>query len=327
MVSEISRRKDVSRRELVCPMMRSQLYWLFKESREDFARYVFPKITPGMPDQYQLDFLINDNPEVILNWCRQSGKTTSAAVKMVHAAIIKPHQQIVIASATQKQAGLLQAKVTQAIHLLQGTNPRWRTQKKVSVPEDPLDENSQIIRCSVLSLELANGSIIVSVPAHEGSIRGYSPQYLILDEASHIPDNVYFAARPLVIRTRGQLIIMSTPAGKRGFFYETWKLDDSSLWKSAIDARQCAYLTEEELNKERKRYSGRPLWFEQEYFLRFLEPEGALFSEELVKSMFVPAEKAPVRALKPALVVPGKAYPKGDKYERPQRFIPRIGYG
>jgi hypothetical protein len=54
-------------------------------------------------------------------------------------------------------------------------------------------------------------------------LRGFSAvSLLIIDEASRVEDSVYKALRPMLAVGNGDLWLLSTPFGKRGFFYENW---------------------------------------------------------------------------------------------------------
>jgi hypothetical protein len=81
------------------------------------------------------------------------------------------------------------------------------------------------VRCvqeTQLTMELTNGSRIVALPGEEGTIRGYSGVLLLVcDEAARIPDALYFSVRPMLAVSGGLLVALSTPFGRRGWFYET----------------------------------------------------------------------------------------------------------
>src|SRR5262249_46209279 len=79
---------------------------------------------------------------------------------------------------------------------------------------------------SALQLELVNGSRILSLPAQEETIRGYSGvNLLLIDEAARVPDALYRSVRPMLAVSQGRLVALSTPYGKRGWFYEEWRGD------------------------------------------------------------------------------------------------------
>src|SRR5215831_9017902 len=57
---------------------------------------------------------------------------------------------------------------------------------------------------STHTLELANGSRIISLPGKEETIRGFSKvALLILDEAAWVADDLYIAARPMLAVSDG----------------------------------------------------------------------------------------------------------------------------
>ena len=66
-------------------------------------------------------------------------------------------------------------------------------------------------------------------------MRGFTANFLIVDEAARVPDEVYAAATPMLAATNGALWILSTPRGRKGFFYEEWMAKDggSHPWLSA----------------------------------------------------------------------------------------------
>lgn len=64
---------------------------------------------------------------------------------------------------------------------------------------------------------------IVSLPSSEATVRGFSGAALIVeDEASRVPYDLYCAMWPMLAISGGRLVLMSTPFGKRGHFFEEW---------------------------------------------------------------------------------------------------------
>ncbi len=129
---------------------------------------------------------------------------------------------------------------------------------------------------TALTLELVNGSRIVALPGGEGTIRGYSGvALLIVDEAARVPDSLYFAIRPMLSVSRGRLVALSTPFGKRGWFYEAWGGDQE--WERVrITADQCPRIEAAFLEEERLALGER--WFRQEYECSFEDTIDAVFA-------------------------------------------------
>ena len=72
-------------------------------------------------------------------------------------------------------------------------------------------------------LRLTNFSRVVSLPCREETIRGYPRvSLLVIDEAARVPDDLYRAVMPMLAVSNGRMICLSTPYGRRGYFYEAW---------------------------------------------------------------------------------------------------------
>src|SRR4029077_11974686 len=108
-------------------------------------------------------------------------------------------------------------------------------------------------------------------------VRGFSNVSLMLiDEASRVNDDLYRAMRPTLAVGNGDLWLMSTPNGKRGFFYEEWTSGGEWWVRIGVAAPDCPRIDAEFLSEERA--SGGDKWYRQEYLCEFVEREGAVFS-------------------------------------------------
>jgi hypothetical protein len=133
-----------------------------------------------------------------------------------------------------------------------------------------------------LSLELDNGSRIITLPGTEKTIRGFSgAALLIVDEAARVDDGLYYAIRPMLAVSGGALIMLSTPAGQRGVFYEEWT--DGVGWERyEVPVEDVPRISEEFIEEERRALPRRI--FDQEYRCQFVETEDAVFTLEDVDS-------------------------------------------
>src|SRR5215208_3107256 len=155
------------------------------------------------PDPWQRDLLRSSSDRVILNCSRQSGKSTMTAIVVLHRALYHPGSLILCLAPALRQSQELFGKV---LGFYRG----------LGRPVSPQAERK-------LSLELENGSRIITLPASEKTIRGFSgTSLLVLDEAARVEDELYFAVRPMLAVSGGALMMLSTPYGKRGVFYEEW---------------------------------------------------------------------------------------------------------
>jgi hypothetical protein len=221
------------------------------------------------PDPWQAALLRSSAERVLLLCSRQAGKSQTAAALALRAALLEAPALVLLFSPTLRQSGeLFRDKVLRLFNALG---------RPVSITQE-----------SALQMALANGSRIISLPGDEGTVRGYSGvALLVLDEASRVPDALYNAVRPMLAVSRGRLICLSTPAGKRGFFYEEWT--GTGSWERVrIPAEQCPRIDPGFLAEEERTLG--PRWFRQEYGCSFEDVVGALFSEADIAAA---AEEAP----------------------------------
>lgn len=213
-----------------------------------------------VPDDWQREVLLSDE-DMLINIHRQGGKSTIVALKALWKAIFEP-TLIITLSPTQRQSGELFRKVREAYD-------RVHPAIKPGLVVDNL-----------LSFELENKARVVSLPGNEDTIRGYSaPGLVLIDEAARIDDNLFRSVTPMLSTSRGQLIMMSTPYGKRGVFYQEWC--NPKGWKKILrTVDMCSRINREYLEKERQRLGD--LWYRQEYYCEFLETEDNLIPLDLV---------------------------------------------
>ena len=212
------------------------------------------------PDPWQADVLRGGYQKLLINCSRQSGKSTVSAVFALHRSLYYPDYLVLLLSPSMRQSSELFKKVTTLLNKL------------------PLKPN--LIEENRLSLQLVNGSRIISLPAAESTIRGYSGVDLIIeDEAARVDDDLYRALRPMLAVSGGSIILMSTPFGKRGHFFHEW--EEGEGWKRVkISADECPRISKEFLDAERKSLGD--LWFNQEFGCQFCETENNVFSQSLV---------------------------------------------
>lgn len=143
---------------------------------------------------------------LILMCSRQAGKSTIVSSMPCHAAKYQKKSLSIVMAPSEAQAKEDMVKVKDFI----ARDPTYPSLRK----------------CSEEQIELSNGSRIIVVAATDKSARGYSrPRVVVLDEASRIPDVVYRSGVvPMVNKSPdSQIVMLSTPYGQQGFFYDTWK--------------------------------------------------------------------------------------------------------
>jgi hypothetical protein len=218
------------------------------------------------PDRWQHKLLRSSSDRVLLNCSRQSGKSTMSALIALHRALYRPGSLILCLAPALRQSQELFAKVLGFYREL-GRPVRAQAEGK-------------------LSLELENASRIVTLPGSEKTIRGFSGvSLLLLDEAARVEDPLYHAVRPMLAVSGGSLMMLSTPHGKRGVFYEEWT--EGIGWERyEVPATEVPRISEEFLEEERRSLPARI--FRQEYLCSFEELEDAVFLTEHVERAITP---------------------------------------
>ena len=124
------------------------------------------------------------------------------------------------------------------------------------------------------------------------TLRGFSAvSLLIIDEAARVEDNVYRALSPMLAVGDGDLWLLSTPFGKRGFFYEKWAHAGEEWARFSVPATECPRIRAGFLEEERRNLGD--AWFRQEYLCEFLDDGSQMFDREL--AMAILEEGEPLR--------------------------------
>jgi hypothetical protein len=225
-------------------------------------RVEFARSLGIVPDSWQAKLLCSQAKRVLLNCARQSGKSTMAAIIALHQALRHPSSLVLILAPAERQAKELFSKVAGFYHTL--GHP---------IPADSYRK---------LGVELASGSRIEALPGTEKTIRGFSGvDLLLVDEASRVADELYYAVRPMLAVSGGRLMMLTTPAGRRGVFHHEWS--EGEGWERyEVPAAEIPRIPASFLEEERRSL---PAWiYRQEYECSFEDLEDALFDYDLVAS-------------------------------------------
>ena len=210
--------------------------------------------------------MCSDAGRVLLNCSRQTGKSTTTALLALHTALYKPGTLALLLSPSLRQSGELFRKVTSFYHRLA--------------------EPVSLVAESALRLELANGARVVSLPGTEQTVRGFSGvDLLVIDEASRVADDLYFAVRPILAVSGGRLLALSTPFGTRGWWWQEWDRGGDEWERVQVTAEDCPRISAAFLEEERQHLG--EWWFKQEYMCEFLDSQSAAFTWEMVQSATV----------------------------------------
>lgn len=209
-----------------------------------------------VPDAWQSDVLRSRDPRVLMNCSRQSGKSTTAAIIALHRAVHVPGSLVLVVSPSQRQSAEL-FRVIAGLHRRVGTPPKAENLHEMTV---------------------ANGSRVLSLPGSETTIRGHSGvNLLVLDEASRIPDELFFAVAPMLATTGGRLLAMSTPFGRRGWWSDAWHSDQP--WSRVkVTAEECPRISRSFLEEQRAAMG--LFWYRQEFECSFEDADTSAFRSE-----------------------------------------------
>ena len=219
-------------------------------------------------DKWQKEVLDHDG-NITIRAGRQVGKSTVIAIKAARFAKDNRGTVTLVIAAAQRQSSLLFDKI------------RGEIDRLVEIGEVEYADEPTLTR-----IRLANGSAIYSLPAGRTGyfIRGFTVDLLIADEAAYIPEQVWRAVIPMVavsqkLRKKGWIILLSTPFGKGGYFYDSFHDKDFKTFH--VSSERCPRFPSDFLMKERRRMTKAE--YAQEYLGEFIDEWNQFFQTALIK--------------------------------------------
>lgn len=204
--------------------------------------------------------LINSKGDGVIISGRQCGKSTATSILAGRTALDNPNEFILIGAYVIEQAQLIFRKIHDYI---------LATDRKKIVGKVTLN-----------FLELKNGSKIYCRPIGDtgAGMRGFTATMLIIDEAAFIPDRAWEAIEPVISVSKGRTILLSTPQGKRGFFYKASV--NKNYFHIKVSARECPRHEKSFLDQKQAELS--PVAFATEYLGEFIDDYNRKFTEEWI---------------------------------------------
>lgn len=216
------------------------------------------------PDPHQVELLQCQDPQVLVNWPRQSGKSQTCAIKVLHKACFDPGDIVILAGEKEAQAMEVWEKAHKAHGILSEAG------------ELPSMERANNV------LKFANGSRVLALPSTVDSIRGYAARLALIDEAAFTGDDTLAKVMPMLSATGGQLICPSTPNGDRGWWRDAWKSGDTTWTRLTVTLADLPRLTEAEIARQKATLT--PNQFRQEFELQFLDTDQQFYSTETINA-------------------------------------------
>ena len=246
------------------------------------------KVLGVKPFPYQAELLLDENKRIVACMGRQTGKTTTIAMKAIYFADTNPNVTVLITSPSLRQSMIMFDRIATFVYSV----PRLR---------------NKIVRATRTLIHFENDSRIIALPCSENLLRGYTAQMVICDEASFMPEEVITQVIfPMLSTTDGYAIFLSTPWGKDHFFYRAFVNPAYSVHK--VKSEQCPLIKREFL-EEMKANMTREAYL-MEYEAEFVEALNSYFPQDLIRKCVELAQKLGVE-LYGSLEA---AFPSGDYY-------------
>ena len=222
------------------------------------------------PDAKQTEVLQSTARRVILNCSRQWGKTTVAVTKVLHMLLMREGTTALIICENLGQTSEFFAKLDEFLEQL----------------EIPIRGE----KGKRLGRRLPNGSRVIGLAAREGAVRGYTADFVFLDEASRIRDEVIDALGPVVAVRNGDWWMASTPQGMRGRFWELWIYGEGAdLLRVSVPWQENPRMSGAFIDK--MRHDKGDAYVQQEMECQFVENGVYLVSTEAVDELVVPLKR------------------------------------
>jgi hypothetical protein len=213
------------------------------------------------PDPWQEELLADGGSRALLLASRQVGKSTTCGALAVRLVLTQPGALVLLTSPSLRQSVEIFRKAT-ALY------------RRLGRPVPPLAETKT-------SIELTNGSRLVSLPGDPSTVRSFSAAALVVvDEAAYVVDDLVFAVSPMLATSGGRLILAGTPAGQRGVFYEKWTSTGEDWQRIRVPATSCPRLSPEFLEREFRSMGKR--WADQEWFCSFEAAMDSVFEPRFI---------------------------------------------
>jgi len=223
---------------------------------------LFARALVGLnPFPYQEKLLSDMSKRIVSCWGRQTGKTSTVAVKAVHYAYSNTNVTVLVASPSLRQSMIMFNRILGYI-------------KASFILKKALAKKTQTV------IQLLNGSAIVALPCSENLIRGYTANLVICDEAAFMPEDVIVQVIfPTLSATDGSAIFLSTPWGKDHFFYKAFTDPDYSVHH--VKSTECLLIKPEFLEEQKRNMTEEA--YRSEYLAEFTESANSFFPQDLIR--------------------------------------------
>ena len=220
-------------------------------------------LTKKQKEVYEL-YHNKDIREIVMNFSRQSGKTTMAEILLIET-MVKKKCQCAYISPSYSQGKKVFREITQLLN-----------QTKLIAKKNSTD----------LTISLINGSYLQFFTAQSPTaIRGQTISgLLVIDEAAYLPETTpdgqllwSMVIQPITKAKKPKILFISTPNGKQGLFYDKYL---EGLNSDTVKTVECNIYTDSTISKEEieeLKATTPPLAFKQEFLCEFLDSALTVF--------------------------------------------------
>lgn len=219
------------------------------------------------PTTYQVELLRDEKKRIVVIYPRQSGKTTTLAVRMIWYAAEHPSTTSLIVAPGLRQSMIVMDRIHTYL---------------LKMPKIVRREMLRKMQRTVISFK--NGAQIVALPNAPDQLRGHTASNVVTDEAAFFREDelvFYSVLFPMLQNTQGTLIASSTPWGKDSAFYKFTQDPAFSKHRVKIDEVIDAKLTTKEFIDEMQQRTPSER-FRREYLAEFVEDEQSYFNQNLI---------------------------------------------
>jgi len=255
--------------------LKKQIEQLYEETAQHRNQLTVPadpvefaeKLFHFTPKDYQAALLQEKSKRIVVRWSRQSGKTTTIAIRALWHALTKPKTLTLIVAPSLRQSMILGDRVQDNLASLPQETRRLLVAK----------QQRTVIR-------FTNGSRIVILPNSPQLLRGYTANMVICDEAGFFREDdlvFYNVLYPMLATTDGTLIVSSTPWSKDSVFYKMCQSKDFKQFIATCDDAVRAGLVKQSFIDEMRAQLPAER-FQREFQSQFVEDVDAWLTQSLI---------------------------------------------
>ena len=253
--------------------MRPELEILAEKFKHDPVFFA-EKLLGFKPTPYQAKLLRDPSKRISARWCRQSGKTTTFGIRLLHFAVTNSNVNVIVVAPSLRQSRNVRDKMEPLINAIPKTVRRLIFKK---VQRE--------------TIRLRNGSVIKFYPNSPDLIRGETADMIYVDEAAMFREDRYIFNRVLkhMLATterkgHGYLYVSSTPKNMKSMFYEMCQPESGFshhhvTWREAVEAGLISREWVEEMRRQLL-----PAEFRMELEAEFVEDADSWLPYDLISN-------------------------------------------